>query len=189
MLRWGATEEEARGPLPGDELVPDTVLESTRAVTIDAPPSAVWPWLVQVGYGRAGWYSYDPIERMMFAGKYAEGHSATRIHPEFQDLGLADDVPFGLGVRIPVTEIDPERHLVLGASWAFVLHELPDGRTRLLVRTRGPGWTRGMIGKIPGLWPIGAAIDYVVGEPLHHFMERKMILGLAKRAEQVARAD
>ena len=88
MLVWGMTQQEARRPLPGDELEPDPVVNTTHAVTIDAPPSVIWPWIVQVGgYGRAGWYTHDWVERLLFAGRYAEGHSATRIHPEFQDLG------------------------------------------------------------------------------------------------------
>jgi len=187
MNRWGATQTEARRPLPGDELSPDPFLHSTRAITIDAPPYAVWPWIAQVGYGRAGWYSYDWVERLMFAGRYAEGHSATWIHPELQDLREGDVVPFGVGVRIPVTAIEPEKYLVIGKSWAFVLEDLSDGRTRLLVRTRGPGWVRAPLQRIPVLRQIGAAIDYAIGEPLHHFMERKMMLGVAERAEALVR--
>jgi hypothetical protein len=168
-------------------LSPDPFLHSTRAITIDAPPYAVWPWIAQVGYGRAGWYSYDWVERLMFAGRYAEGHSATWIHPELQDLREGDVVPFGVGVRIPVTAIEPEKYLVIGKSWAFVLEDLSDGRTRLLVRTRGPGWVRAPLQRIPVLRQIGAAIDYAIGEPLHHFMERKMMLGVAERAEALVR--
>ncbi len=90
--RWGATDEEVTKPLPGDEVDPawpasaeaDACgrLVSTRAITIDAPPEEVWPWLVQIGCGRAGFYSHDWVERLV-GMTYAEGHSATRIHPEF----------------------------------------------------------------------------------------------------------
>jgi hypothetical protein len=182
MLRWGATDEEVGRWLPGDDTFADQPVMSTRALTIDAPSSAVWPWLVQVGYGRAGWYSYDLVERLLLAGKYAEGHSATRIHPELQTLSVGDEIPFGLRVSFPVTALDPERHLGVG-SWSFVLEELSDSRTRLLVRSRGEGWVKPLLEVVPVLKGIGAVIDYAIGEPLHHFMERRMMLGLAHRAE------
>jgi hypothetical protein len=90
MLRWGISEDDARQPLPGDERVPDPSPgdNSTHAITIDAPPSAVWPWIVQIGHNRAGWYSHDWVERLCGI-RYAEGHSATRIHPEFQTCASA----------------------------------------------------------------------------------------------------
>jgi hypothetical protein len=82
MLRWGATEEEAAGALPGDERTPHPRVQSTRAITIDAPPEKVWPWIVQMGIERAGFYSHDWVERL-FGARYVEGkHSANRIHPE-----------------------------------------------------------------------------------------------------------
>jgi hypothetical protein len=183
MLRWGATDEEVGRWLPGDDTFADQPVMSTRALTVDAPPSAVWPWLIQVGYGRAGWYSYDFVERLLFAGKYAEGHSATRIHPKLQRLSVGDEVPFGRAVSFPVTALDPEQHLGIG-SWSFVLEQLPGARTRLLVRTRGEGWIRPLFNGIPVLQGTGTVIDYAIGEPLHHLMERRMMLGLAQRAER-----
>src|SRR3712207_3552777 len=82
VLTWGATKEEARRGLPGDEVAPQATTRSTRAVTIDAPPEEVWPWLMQMGWGRAGFYSYNWIENLM----RADLHNAGRIHPEWQDL-------------------------------------------------------------------------------------------------------
>ena len=84
---WGATGEEATQALPGDDLVPKPTGAATRAVTIHAPASAVWPWLVQVGYKRAGWYNYDWLNRLMGAGDFVDGHrSARRIVPQLQNL-------------------------------------------------------------------------------------------------------
>lgn len=182
MLRWGLSEEEARQPLPGDGLVPNATLETNHAVTIDAPPSAVWPWIVQIGDGRAGWYTHEWVERL-FCIRYLEGRSATRIHPELQGLQVGDLVPYGPGMKFPVTAMEPERYLVVGKSEAFVLQDLGDGRTRLIVRSRGYGWIRAVFLRVPVLRQLGALIDYVVGEPLHHYMETGMLLGIAERAE------
>lgn len=94
MLRWGISEAEAQQPLPGDELVPDPLAgdNTTHAVVIDAPAAAVWPWIVQIGHTRGGWYTHEWVERL-FGVRYAEGHSATRIHPEFQHLEVGDKSP------------------------------------------------------------------------------------------------
>jgi hypothetical protein len=183
MLHWGATEEEVRRELPGDRFAPERFLDETRAVTIDAPPSAVWPWLVQMGYGRAGWYSHDIVERLMCSGKYVEGHSADRIHPELQHLSEGDEIPFAPWARYPVVVLEPERNLTIGSGWQFALEELTGDRTRLIVRTLGPGWVRDALGSYRWLRPLGAMIDHVVGEPLHFAMERKMMLGIKERAE------
>jgi hypothetical protein len=182
MLGWGLSGKEAHQPLPGDELVPNATLETNHAITIDAPPSAVWPWIVQIGHGRAGWYTHEWVERLFFI-RYLEGHSATRIHPELQGLRVGDEVPYGPGMRFPVTAMEPERYLIIGKSEAFVLQDLEDGRTRLIVRSRGYGWIRALFLRVPVLRQVGAVVDYVVGEPLHHYMEKGMLLGIAGRAE------
>jgi hypothetical protein len=94
MLRWGASSTEATEPLPGDELCPHPRVQSTRAITIEAPREAVWPWLVQMGIERAGFCTHDWFERLLFHARYVEGkHSATRIHPELQDLEIGDAFP------------------------------------------------------------------------------------------------
>jgi hypothetical protein len=181
---WGATVEETTRALPGDDLLSDPWLESTRAITIDAPPEAVWPWLVQIGDRKAGWYSYDWVERAVGC-RYVDGHSSTRIVPELQELRIGDPVWFAPRVSIPVTALEPNRHLVIGGSWAFVLEPLPQGRTRFLVRTRG-GWMHEWLQGHPALRPIGDVVDHAVGEPLHFAMERKMMLGIKERAERRA---
>ncbi|HEY8167943.1 MAG TPA: hypothetical protein VIF84_04455 [Candidatus Limnocylindrales bacterium] len=103
--QWGVDPTEATQSLPGDDLVPEPRAVDTRGLTVAAPPSAVWPWLVQMGYGRAGWYSYDAIDMA--------GRSVTEIHPEWQSLAVDETVqtdPRG-GFRVKVLE--PERCLVL----------------------------------------------------------------------------
>jgi hypothetical protein len=164
--------------------VPDPVRgnNTTHAITIDAPPPAVWPWIVQIGHTRGGWYSHEWVERLLGI-RYAEGHSATRIHPEFQNLRIGDKIPYSPFRAIPVVAIEPEQYLIIGNTVAWVLQDLGDGRTRLVVRTRGYGWFRLLFLKIPILREIGAVIDYVIGEPLHHYMEKGMCIGIAERAE------
>ena len=139
MLRWGATADEAAEPLPGDDRTPNPRMQSTRAITIDAPPEEVWPWIVQMGIGRAGFYTHDWVERLMFRARYVEGRrSATTIHPELQELSVGDSVPMGAGAYAPVTAMIPPECLV--AQEAFVLRRLPGGRTRLITRYRGVGY-------------------------------------------------
>jgi hypothetical protein len=187
MLTWGATPEETEARLSGDDIPAEVMTHHTRAVTIEASPDEVWPWIAQIGDGRAGFYSYDGIERLLGMGPHVEGRrSATRIHPELQALDVGDSVPFvaRFRVSIPVTDIEPGHYLVIG-TWAFVLVPLPDGRTRLLMRTRDTGWARLAVPRRFGLLRgLGAVIDYLVGEPLHFVMERGMMLGIKERAER-----
>jgi len=195
MLDWGATADERHLPLPGDEIVEDVMAHHTRAVTIDAPPHAVWPWLVQIGDRRAGFYSYDWVERFVFPGMvhYVEkSHSATRIHPDLQTVRVGDRINTGsvgrhFALGNPVTVVEPDRALVIG-TWAFVLQPLDDGRrTRFVVRERDTGWFRLLAPRRSGLLKAaGAVVDYAVAEPLHFAMTRKMMLGLKQRAERSA---
>ncbi len=83
LLRWGATTEELRTEYPGADLIAGGKRGATKAITIDAPPAKVWPWLVQMGYGRAGWYSWDRLDNAGVA-------SAQAIHPEWQQIGVGD---------------------------------------------------------------------------------------------------
>lgn len=185
MSNWGSTPQERRARLPGDEVIEGVMTHRTRAVTIEAPPEAVWPWLVQLGEDRAGWYSYDWIENWLFPGTVhrANGrYSATEIHPEFQDLQVGDRIDtasFGrFRVGAPVTTLEPQRALVIG-SWAFVLQPLSGRRTRFINRERDRGWIRQLAPRSSGiLRAIGGLIDYLVGEPLHFAMVRKMMLGI-----------
>jgi hypothetical protein len=102
---WGVDPAEAELELPGDDLLPEPSHTETRGITIDAPPAKIWPWLVQMGYGRAGWYSYDTLDN--------EGPSTSRILPEFQELKAGDIMPTHPGGGFKVEVVEPERALVL----------------------------------------------------------------------------
>ncbi len=108
---WGVLPIEAVKDLPGDELIPEAASSETRGITIDAPPSAVWPWLVQMGYGRGGWYSYDAIDMGQ--------PSATTILPEHQQLAVGDLLPTHPGGGFEVKVLDPERALVVYSDTAL----------------------------------------------------------------------
>ncbi len=131
-IRWGATDEEIARAMPGDEVIPRPTLITTRAITIRATPEQIWPWLVQMGYKRAGWYSYDRIDNA--------GHpSARHIVPELQTpLHPGDRIPTNEHGAFRVISVDPNRSLVLGpqAVWTFALYSQPDGTTRLVQRLR-----------------------------------------------------
>lgn len=193
LLRRSVTPAEARAALPGDHLVPVPQWVATRGVTIAAPPHAVWPWLVQMGFGRAGWYSWYRFDN--------DGEpSADHLEPGLQELAVGDLVPDGpragegLGVwRVAVLEADRAlalyscRHPVTGqevdpldphagpyveSGWAFALQQGGHGDTRLLVRVRAavaPGWARPLFGVL------GLA-DTV--------MEHTMLDGIRRRAER-----
>jgi hypothetical protein len=181
---WGATEKESKQPLPGDEIVPSPKLSYTRAITIHAPAADVWRWLVQIGQGRGGLYSYDGLENLVGC----ELHSSDRILPQYQSLTVGDPILFGPeDKQFPgqvVECIQPGRALVMvgrapdtrqadkSATWVFVLEEQADGSTRLLVRGRNayaPGFGMGLI------WHLI--------EPIVFVMERRMLRGIKARAE------
>jgi hypothetical protein len=178
-LTWGATAEEVSAKLPGDELLPDAGLVSTRAVTIEAPPDAVWPWLAQMGSGRGGVYTYDWVENLLGLNM----HSASRILPQFQDLKVGDELPLGPGRPMMRVEVcDPERALVIRIAdgnwvWIFAL-AAEDGRTRLISRNRIA---------TPGAALPARVFNMLVMEPGSLVMERKMLLGIKQRAEHLAR--
>jgi hypothetical protein len=109
---WGVDPDDAAKPLAGDDLVPEPTVVDTRSITIAAPPSAVWPWLVQMGYGRAGWYSYDAIDMA--------GQSVDRIVPEWQTLAQGDTMPTAPGSGFHVAVLEPERALVLYVDEAMI---------------------------------------------------------------------
>ena len=186
ISRWGATDDEVRRSLPGDELESPYGYRpiSPRAITIDAPPEEVWPWLVQMGSGRAGFYTHEWVERLLFI-TYADGHSATRIHPEWQELSVGDRVPYSRLNMVEVTMVDRPRCLIAG-EW-LVLEPLAGGsKTRLIARTRG-GWLEPLARKVPVigplLWPIAALIERGPGELLHPYRESGMLLGIKARVE------
>lgn len=178
-LTWGARPDEVDRVLPGDDLLPSPATVSTRAVTIDAPPAAVWPWLVQLGSGRGGAYTYDWIENLFGLAM----HSADRILPEFQDLAPGDVLPLGPdgpGMRVEILE--PDRALVFRSEdgrwvWSFVLSSESAG-TRLISRNRIAAADAAPIRR----WADRLVMRAVL-EPGSLIMERKMLLGIRSRAQ------
>lgn len=175
-IRWGATDEEVSERLPGDALVEHPSVEATHAITINAPVGEVWPWLVQIGQDRGGFYSYAWLENLVGCRL----HNADRIVPEFQQLSVGDTVRLHpQAPPLPVLICEPPRTLVLGnnmdypGTWGFYLREVDERTTRLLIRGRGD-WKPGLMS-----W-LGA---HVLFEPAHFVMERKMMLGIKRRAE------
>jgi hypothetical protein len=177
-----AQPSETRRTLPGDDLVPNAH-SFTHAITIERPRSDVWPWLVQMGAGRAGWYSYDRIDN-------AGIPSLDRVAPELQEIAVGDVFPALPGVTegFIVLGFHAEHYLILGwpsaggqppmTTWAFVLEEPRPGRTRLIVRARGDDRYRPPFG-LPR-WTVNTLV------PLGHaIMQRKQLLGIARRAETV----
>ena len=178
--RWGASDAEAHRPLPGDDLVPRPDWEYTHAVTIDAPRAAVWPWLVQLGQGRGGFYSYEGLENLVGC----DIHNVPELRPELQELREGDVVRMHrAGYGPEVVELEPSRALVLGgdpdargsrAVWSFHLVELPGGRTRLIERGRNRAG-RGLLAKL-GFGP------YLL-DPIGFVMSRKMLRTIKRLAE------
>jgi hypothetical protein len=191
---YGSTPEERTATIPGDELVPEPVVMTNHAITIDAPPSAIWPWLVQMGWGRGGWYTARWVDRLLFP---ANGPSADVIVPELQHLTVGEFVPDGAPetkTGFIVRQLVPERDLVLHStshlplswreppraeldwSWAFHLTPIDGGtRTRYLFRSRwvtSPWWftAGGCLGIVPA--------DFV--------MSRDHLHGIKARAERLA---
>ena len=181
--RWGATPEEERMRLPGDEWVAKPVLEATRAITIKASAAAIWPWLVQLGQGRGGFYSYQRLENLAGCGI----QNADEIIPDYQNIQIGDQVRLGPEgyPAFDVAGIEPEAALILRGDlpnpngqpttwiWIFYLHPQKDGTTRLLLRTRlefEPTLGNTM------MWR-------VFTDPISFNMERKMLQGLKVRAE------
>ena len=181
--RWGTTEAERRAPLVGDELVPQAHYRMDHAVTIQAPPDSVWPWLVQIGQDRGGFYSYDWLERAIGA----DIHNVDRIVPEWQQRQVGDLVRstppdymggiLGRDVGWRVAALEPGRALVLENWGAFVLRPVGDSATRLHIRLRGEGRPT-----VAGVFL--APLGLLVFEPAHFIMERGMMLGIKRRAER-----
>jgi hypothetical protein len=192
---YGSTAEERGTPLPGDDIVTDPQVVTDHAITIDAPPDAVWPWLVQMGWHRAGWYTARWVDRLLFPANWP---SADRIVPELQDIHVGAFIPDGApetGCGMVVAALDTRRSLVLHStshlptswrtrhkadldwSWAFVLLPVDDGRrTRFLFRSRwrtAPWWLT------LGGWLAVVPADFV--------MSRDMLHGVEQRAEKLAR--
>lgn len=194
MLRWGLEPGEEDRLYDGDEYVEKPMMTSTRAITIFAGPDAIWPWLVQIGYRRGGFYSYDWLENLIGL----DIQSANEIRPEWQRLAVGDSVSLSEVTHLKVARLEPERALVFYStmnpltgetlneaappdtpsmrwSWAFLLDPLSAGRTRLIIRVRAdyqPTWLK------PAVY---AALD-----PVHFLMEQKMLRTIKERAEAYA---
>ena len=191
MLRWGASDEEVRQPYPGFDLIPEGRRGATMAVSIDAPPQLVWPWLAQMGCDRAGWYSWDRIDN-------GGVPSAENIHSEWQNLAVGDrlySTPSG-SAWFEVAACEPERFLALRAPidlrsgrpfdatgprpaffidalWCFQLKDLPGGGTRLVVSGYSSARPR-LLQKIAEL---------LFWEPAHWVMQTRQFANLKRRAE------
>ncbi|MCU0513236.1 MAG: hypothetical protein MUE40_11785 [Anaerolineae bacterium] len=191
-LRWGATNHEIIRMLPGDDLVRMPRWQYTHAITVHAPVSIVWQWLIQMGQGRGGLYSYEALENL--AGSAI--HNVDHIVPELQKLAVGDEIK--LHPRLPgmtVAELEPLKYLLLHGdtrlddvlpgeqpiappgefvnnTWLFFLETVDDQTTRFITRTRSD-YSQGM----------RLAMGPLLLEPLSFTMERKMLLGIKERAE------
>ncbi len=182
--RWGATDDEVNLTLPGDELVSHADFTATRAITIHATATQVWPWIAQLGQGRGGFYSYDFLENLVGC----DIHSADRIVPEWQRIDIGAEVRLAPEVALSVALVVPARALVLRGgipmgntappyhfTWAFVLRETANRTSRLVVRERY-GYTR--------RWAP------MLVEPVQFIsllMTQRMLRGIKQRAERATR--
>ena len=183
---WGATAEEAAATLPGDEFVPDPAEQTTLAVTVDASADAIWAWLVQIGQGRGGMYSYDWVENLIGL----DIHSTDEVRAEWQHLDVGDRIvvvpegygPLPAGYSFSVARVESGRALVLRQAppehpwngvWSFHVVPVGPGRCRLLSRARTE--------RAPHL---GMRIATRVGEPVTLVMTRRMLHGVKERAER-----
>jgi hypothetical protein len=183
--RWGATAAEQRAVLPGDDLVPQPIYQATRAIGIDAPPKAVWPWLVQIGQDKGGFYSYDRLENLVGL----DIHSADSVHPEWQHLEAGDKVNLADPVALRVNQIEDGKVLVLYGedaesapmemdfSWTFALEPEGPAGTRLVVRERY-SWAK---------WHVGVCVKTVAW--ISFMMSRAMLVGVKRRAERAWQAE
>ena len=195
LRRWGATADEVSRPLPGDDLVADPLYTTTHAVTVRAPADAVWPWLVQIGQNRGGFYTYDVLENV--AG--LKVRSADRIHPEWQELRAGVDyitLDPDESMKMTIAVLEPPRAFVvrsgepgeppqeagsffrgeLAWTWGFYLEPVGASETRLVVRSRA-SW----------LPTVPTAFARAFGlEPAHFIMEEGMLRGIRRRAERTA---
>lgn len=181
--RWGATDDEITRHLPGDELVAAPTWGYNHAITINAPRSKVWPWLLQLGQGRGGFYCYERLENLVGC----DIHNVTEIRPELQQLRAGETIRMHAnGFGPPVAILDPGHALVLGgppqpggsnATWSFYLFESPDGTTRLLERGRNAEG-KGIVEKL-GFGP------YLI-DPVGFVMSRKMLRTIKRLAESPA---
>ncbi len=190
LLRWGASDPELEVRFPGADLIPGGTRTATMAVTIDAPPSRVWPWLAQMGCNRAGWYSWDRLDN----GGRASAHE---VRPEWQQISVGDRLDSSPSGRawFEVAAVEPERFLALRAPldlrgrpfdtaadrprghidslWAFRLDECRGQRTRLVVSGYASSHPRALV----------AIGEFLFWEPAHWIMQARQFTNLKRRAE------
>ena len=167
QLTWGATAHEVARPMVGDELVETPTFNATRAVTVDAPAERIWPWIVQMGYKKAGFYSWDILDNDGIS-------SAERILPEYQNLEIGDWMPLSDDTDAEVVALEPNKNLLLvfesngTATWAWGLYDLDGERTRLVTRLR---------------WTARGVVSQFTLDAFEIIMMRKCLLGIKARAE------
>jgi hypothetical protein len=176
QLRWGATDEEVRRTMPGDDVVKHSTFNATRAVTIQARPEEIWPWLVQIGCKRAGWYSYDWIDNLGTP-------STNRIVPELQHLEVRDLIPFSPDGKqgMWVKTFEANRWMLWwdnkgDATWLWELSPQDESHTRLITRNR-----------VCYTWGLPWVLYYLLQDVGDIFMMRKCMLGIKQRAERASR--
>jgi hypothetical protein len=187
---WGATADEAKALFPGDDIIPNAQGQATRAITINAPVDAIWPWLLQLGQGRGGFYSYDGLENLIGL----DIHSADSILPQHQQLEVGSDILFGKnGPVYKVVVLEQKHALILQmtdsktlelpdpnapdfytTTWGFILEPIDAQSTRFI--TRGRAYSEKLSGRI---------MNFIFGN-ISCFMEQKMLRGVKSRAEQTA---
>lgn len=177
-MRWGATDQEISVSLPGDPWIPAGAKVSTRAITIQAPVSIVWPWVAQLGQERGGFYSYDWLENLFLANM----RNADRLLPTTQRLRVGDRFSFmengPPGTYGQVVLVEPEQTLVVD-GWTWVVAPAGEGVTRLTVRYQFP----------VGSSLLGKFFYYAWFEPAHFVMESGMMMGIKQRAQAAAQGE
>ena len=173
QLSWGATTDEVTRPMMGDGLVKDPTFNATRAVTINAPAEQIWPWIVQIGYKRAGFYSWDFLDNDGIP-------SAERILPEYQNLKIGDVVPLSEEADADVIDMESNESLLLvfqsdgTVTWAWALYKIDANRTRLVTRLR---------------WRTSSVVSQFMLDAFEIVMMRKHLLGIKRRAEAPMEED
>lgn len=178
QLRWGATDEEIQRPMPGDELDRNPTFLATRSITVNASPEIIWPWLVQMGFDRAGFYGYDILEGI---GSKQGMHSADRILPEFQNISVGDKVPISKVAETKLFAIEKNKYLIwaeningsMNGGFTWALYPIDKNHTRLISRIRWSyHWTK------PRLLLLDLFTEFT-----DHIAVRKILTGIKVRAE------
>jgi hypothetical protein len=179
---WGATPDEVARVLSGDDLVHEPFSVTTRAITIQAWPNHIWPWLAQMGNGRGGLYSYDWLDQLFGV---LDGPSSDTVIAAYQEIQAGDTIPVGSGPGWPVAVARENEFLLLdihqaGAdvTWAFALNPVSPRETRLVLRVRA---------RLPRTWRFPFLIAIL--DPAEFVMVRRQLIGIRERAERLARSD